>query len=270
MPVSVTDPAWNNQTQLQFRIMTAMPPATHEWVGIDDITVTGNVTPFWPGDYNVDGVVDAADYVVWRKNVGAATLNNRDPNGMGAVGQADYDFWRMHFGEAIGSGSGCPRCHAPVPEPTSLGLAALSVFGLVARAQATAMIRRPDLAVRGRSRPGFDILPPRGHNVHKGRNSLYGHDVLPLADETVMNLGIAEIRNNLADALNRVVYSGDRVVLERRGKPTAAIISLDDLALLEALEDREDVRAAKRALADMRRKGEKPIPWEQVKKQLKL
>jgi len=85
-----------------------------------------------------------------------------------------------------------------------------------------------------------------------------------------MNLGIAEIRNNLADALNRVVYGGERVILERRGKPTAAIVSLDDLALLEALEDREDVAAAKRALAKMRRKGEQPVSWEQVKKQLRL
>ncbi|MEX2316277.1 MAG: type II toxin-antitoxin system prevent-host-death family antitoxin [Pirellulales bacterium] len=85
-----------------------------------------------------------------------------------------------------------------------------------------------------------------------------------------MKLGIAEIRNNLADALNRVVYRGERVVLERRGKPTAAIVSLDDLALLEALEDRDDVRAARRALAEMRRKGEKPVPWEVAKKQLGL
>jgi len=85
-----------------------------------------------------------------------------------------------------------------------------------------------------------------------------------------MNMSIAAIRENLADALNRVVYGNERVILERRGKPTAAIVSLDDLALIEALEDREDVKAAKRALADMHRKGEKPIPWEDVKKQLGL
>ncbi|MEX2310757.1 MAG: PEP-CTERM sorting domain-containing protein [Pirellulales bacterium] len=73
-----------------------------------------------PGDYNGDGAVDAADYVVWRKFVGAATLNNRDPNGMGPVGQADYDFWRMHFGETIGSGAGAiGSASAAVPEPTS-------------------------------------------------------------------------------------------------------------------------------------------------------
>lgn len=85
-----------------------------------------------------------------------------------------------------------------------------------------------------------------------------------------MNIGIAEIRNNLADALNRVIYAGERVVLERRGKPAAAIVSLDDLAMLEAIEDGEDVKAAKRAIAEMKRKGEKPIPFAEVKKQLGL
>lgn len=79
-----------------------------------------------------------------------------------------------------------------------------------------------------------------------------------------MNVGIAEIRNNLADALNRVAYQGERVVLERRGKGVAAIVSIDDLELLEALEDDEDVRAAKRTLAAMKRKGEKPIPLAEI------
>ena len=85
-----------------------------------------------------------------------------------------------------------------------------------------------------------------------------------------MNLGIAEIRSNMADALNRVIYAGERVVLERRGKPAAAIVSLEDLALLAAVEDGEDVKAAKRAIAEMKRKGEKPIPFSEVKKQLGL
>ena len=79
-----------------------------------------------------------------------------------------------------------------------------------------------------------------------------------------MNVGIAEIRNNLADALNRVAYQGERVVLERRGKGVAAIVSIDDLELLEALEDYEDVRAVKRILAEMKRKGEKPIPLADI------
>jgi probable HAF family extracellular repeat protein len=66
------------------------------------------------GDFNNDGNVDAADYVVWRKSLGT---------------QADYDSWRTHFGESIGSGSdGYPLgdsadpLSAAVPEPAALGL----------------------------------------------------------------------------------------------------------------------------------------------------
>jgi len=64
-----------------------------------------------------------------------------------------------------------------------------------------------------------------------------------------MNIGIAQIRNKMADVLNRVAYQGERVVLERRGKGVAAIVSMDDLALLEALEDLEDAKAARKALS---------------------
>jgi len=85
-----------------------------------------------------------------------------------------------------------------------------------------------------------------------------------------MNVGIAEIRNNLADCLNQVAYQGERVILERRGKGVAALVSMEDLALLEAIEDGEDVKAAKRAIAEMKRKGQKPVPFKDVKEQLGL
>ena len=80
----------------------------------------------------------------------------------------------------------------------------------------------------------------------------------------MINVGIAKIRNNLADALNRVAYQGERVVLERRGKGVAAIVSMDDLELLEAIEDCADVQAAKRTLAEMKRKGQKPVPLADI------
>jgi prevent-host-death family protein len=85
-----------------------------------------------------------------------------------------------------------------------------------------------------------------------------------------MNISIAEIRSNMADALNRVAYQGERIVLERRGKPFAALVPMDDLAVLEAIEDRADVKAARKALAGMKRKGNKPIPWGKVKEELGL
>ena len=65
------------------------------------------------GDYNNDDVVDAADYVVWLKNVGASTLMHRDPENSGPVGEADYLSWRENFGLST-SGAGAVTS---IPEP---------------------------------------------------------------------------------------------------------------------------------------------------------
>lgn len=54
------------------------------------------------GDFNQDGRVDGADYVVWRKNSGSA---------------AEYNLWRTHFGETIGESSS-PLQNA-IPEPAT-------------------------------------------------------------------------------------------------------------------------------------------------------
>ena len=66
-------------------------------------------------------------------------------------------------------------------------------------------------------------------------------------------LSIAEARNNLADAVNRVSYGGERIIFARRGKPVAALVSAQDLALLQRIEDAEDVRAAARVLKEYER-----------------
>ncbi|HVR75616.1 MAG TPA: type II toxin-antitoxin system Phd/YefM family antitoxin [Planctomycetota bacterium] len=75
----------------------------------------------------------------------------------------------------------------------------------------------------------------------------------------------SRIRKGLSDTINRVAYGGERIVLERRGKPIAAIVSLEDVELLERLEDKADVRAAKKALKEPGR-----IPWPKLKKKLGL
>jgi hypothetical protein len=50
------------------------------------------------GDYNLDGTVDAADYVVWRSTQGSTTDLRADGNGDGRVDQADHDLWKAHLG----------------------------------------------------------------------------------------------------------------------------------------------------------------------------
>jgi len=76
-----------------------------------------------PGDFNGNGVVDAADYALWRKGDLAA-----DGNGDTLVNQADYDLWRSNFGNG-GPGAGSGLSGAAVPEPTGLVLLALGLIG---------------------------------------------------------------------------------------------------------------------------------------------
>jgi autotransporter-associated beta strand protein len=80
-------------------------------------TVTA-VTPMGlPGDHNLDGKVDAADYVLWRK----------DPNAYG--GDPDgYNIWRANFGNPPGAGSNLDG-GAAVPEPTASGIVLLAMAG---------------------------------------------------------------------------------------------------------------------------------------------
>ena len=78
-----------------------------------------------------------------------------------------------------------------------------------------------------------------------------------------MDMNIADVRDNLAEVINRVAYAGERVILQRRRKRVVAIVSMEDLALLEAAEDRADVKAALRA-----RKEKGAVPLEKIKSRL--
>ena len=79
-----------------------------------------------------------------------------------------------------------------------------------------------------------------------------------------MEISMVEVRDNLADVVNRVAYGGERVVLKRRRKGVAAVVSMEDLRLLEELEDRADLKAAQKA----RKEGGKPIPLSQIEADL--
>ena len=87
------------------------------------------------GDYNGNGVVDAADYVVWRNAVNATGINQpADGDRNRVVNQLDYDLWRSKFGQTSGSAAGViDSMPGSIPEPSTLVLAAAIFLFLLAR-----------------------------------------------------------------------------------------------------------------------------------------
>jgi hypothetical protein len=91
--------------------------------------------PTTTGDYNNNGKVDAADYVVWRKTLNQPAV----PQGSGADGDADgtvdpgdYDFWRARFGNTV-AGAGGGALGSAVPEPASALMLIAGIAGLFLR-----------------------------------------------------------------------------------------------------------------------------------------
>jgi len=93
--------------------------------GLSLILTLGPDVPDVLGDFNGDNMVTAADYVAYRNNLGT---NNALPNdnGLGTpITEAHYALWKDNFGATAGSGS------AVVPEPSTLVMLALTVFGFL-------------------------------------------------------------------------------------------------------------------------------------------
>jgi len=81
-------------------------------------------------------------------------------------------------------------------------------------------------------------------------------------------ISTVKARENFSDLVNRSAYGRERIVLTRRGKGIVAVVPIEDLKLLEAIEDRLDLEDVAEALADPENK--RLIPWDQVKKDLGL
>jgi hypothetical protein len=91
-----------------------------------------------PGDYNQDGVVNTADFIVYRNHEGTDfPLPNRDPLADGDVGMGDYEFWAENFGATLTPpGSGSSSVAIATPEP------ATAVLIAIALASALVVLRR--------------------------------------------------------------------------------------------------------------------------------
>jgi hypothetical protein len=109
-----------------------MLPLGFNW-RVDYEPNTVNLVVGIPGDYSDDGMVDAADYTLWRNAVGT-TNRDFDGDGSGIVDAGDYLVWKNHYGQ-MASGAGVGDL-SNVPEPASM------LLGLIVAAWLTAVRRR--------------------------------------------------------------------------------------------------------------------------------
>ena len=79
-------------------------------------------------------------------------------------------------------------------------------------------------------------------------------------------ISTADARKNFADIVNKVAYGNESIVLTRRGQAVAALVSIEELRLLQQIEDHIDIADATKALKE----SGKNIPAEDVWKQLGL
>jgi prevent-host-death family protein len=81
----------------------------------------------------------------------------------------------------------------------------------------------------------------------------------------MIKVPLKKVASQLADLVKRVNQDGERIIITHKRKKIAALVAVDDAEWLEEM-DREDVEAAKKALAE----PGKNIPWEKVKAELGL
>ncbi len=74
----------------------------------------------------------------------------------------------------------------------------------------------------------------------------------------------AEARKKLAEIVNKVAYGKESVVLTRRGEEIAALISMEELELLQLIEDRMDIEDAKKALAEPGKNISAEKAWKEL------
>ena len=146
------------------------------------------------GDYNNNGIVDAADYVVWRKTLGQEVLNagdGADGDESGFIDQGDYDFWRARFGlitkggEIIMTGSSTLTTNGAVIGRRSKGDFRWARWpSSTLRARSTIFrneVRRKDLEV-GAYGPAYIASTTRAGSGSRRAGHRRGHGQRELAD----------------------------------------------------------------------------------------
>ena len=78
----------------------------------------------------------------------------------------------------------------------------------------------------------------------------------------MLQVDVTKARQEFAETLDKVRHARERVIIRKHGRDAAALVPMEDLRLLELMEDREDLAAARRTLAQ----GGPSIPWEKYKR----
>ncbi len=73
----------------------------------------------------------------------------------------------------------------------------------------------------------------------------------------------ADARERWSDVLNRVFHAGERIVIVRYGREVAALIPVEDVALLDHLADAFDVEVARKAIGEGA--SQRGRPWNELK-----
>jgi hypothetical protein len=121
-----TSASITRQADIQLDLLNAFQYTMPAW----SVTTIVLISDGLPGDFNRDGQVDAADYVVWRKLFGQTGNIAADANEDNVVDIKDYNLWRSNVGRTESAGTGA---FATIPEVPTSHLAFLAMFALILR-----------------------------------------------------------------------------------------------------------------------------------------
>ena len=87
-----------------------------------------------------------------------------------------------------------------------------------------------------------------------------------MEEKGMKHVTTVDARAQFSEIINRAAFGKERVTLTRRGKEIVAIVPIEDMKLLEALEDKIDLEEARAALTEAKKKG--TVSWEKLKAEL--
>jgi prevent-host-death family protein len=115
--------------------------------------------------------------------------------------------------------------------------------------------------IKGRPLPRFRTILAPLNNVSAEVYISVKRRIWPVKHVTTV-----AARAQFSEIVNRAAFGKERVTLTRRGKEIVAVVPIEDMKLLEALEDKIDLEEARAALAGATKKG--TISWEKLKSEL--